>query len=108
MDISERYEIHFVEIGHEENYVHFLVQSVPTMSVEKIIRVIKSITAIELFRLHPEVKQKLWGGSFWTSGYYANTVGRYGSKKVIQQYIQNQGEQKGYVQLHKDQLGLFR
>ena len=28
--IGERYEIHFVEIGIDEEHVHFLVQSVPT------------------------------------------------------------------------------
>jgi putative transposase len=35
--------------------------------------------ARELFLKHPEIKKELWGGSFWTSGYYANTVGLYGS-----------------------------
>ena len=61
-NISQRYEIHFVEIGADENHVHFLIQSVPKISVETIVRTTKSITAKELFRLHPEVKQKLWGG----------------------------------------------
>ena len=54
--ISERYEIHFVEIAADENHVHFLIQSVPKISVEIIVRTVKSITAKELFRLHPEVK----------------------------------------------------
>ena len=107
VEISERYEIHFVEIGHEEDHVHFLVQSVPKLSVSKIVGTIKSITAKELFRRHPSIKQKLWGGNLWTSGYYGNTVGRYGNKEVIQQYIENQGKQDEYIQLHRDQLGLF-
>ena len=89
-NISERYEIHFVEIGADENHVHFLIQSVPKISVEIIVRTVKSITAKEIFRLHPDVKSKLWGGNFWTSGYYVNTVGQYGNEDVIQKYIQNQ------------------
>ena len=92
--ISERYEIHFVEIGADDNDVHFLIQSVPKISVEIIVRTIKSITAKELFRLHPEVKNQLWGGHFWTSGYYVNTVGHYGNVDVIQKYIQEQGDEK--------------
>jgi putative transposase len=60
-----------------------LIQSVPKISVEIIVRVVKSITAKEIFRLHPEVKSKLWGGDFWTSGYYINTVGQYGNENVI-------------------------
>ena len=82
MEISERYEIHFVEIGYEEDHVHFLVQSVPRISVSKVVGVMKSITAKELFRRNPILKEQLWGGHFWTSGYYANTVGQYANEEV--------------------------
>ena len=44
LEISKRYEIHFVEIGTDEDHVHFLVQSVPKYSPTKIITIIKSIT----------------------------------------------------------------
>ena len=105
--ISERYEIQFIEIGYESDHVQFLVQGVLTMSVTKLVRTIKSITARELFRLHPEIKQLLWGGKFWTSGYYANTVGQYGNKDVIKEYIENQGKQEKYKKIHSEQLKLF-
>ena len=82
LEIGEIYEIQFVEIGTDEDHVHFLIQSVPTMAVSKIVQIIKSITAREVFQSHPEVKKALWGSNFWTSGFYANTVGQYGSKEV--------------------------
>ena len=105
--IENRYEIHFVEIGADENHVHFLIQSIPMLSVKSIVQAVKSITAKELFRLHPEVKQKLWGGNFWTAGYYVNTVGQYANETVILKYIQNQGETKNsYKMLHKNQLSI--
>ena len=91
LDISERYEVHFIEIGYESNHVHFLVQSVPNYSLSKMIRMLKSITAKELFSRYPEMKVKLWGGKFWTSGYYANTVGQYSNEEVIKAYVKNQG-----------------
>ncbi len=47
--ISDRYEINFVEIGADEDHVHFLVQSVPTNSPKKVIQTIKSITAKRIF-----------------------------------------------------------
>ena len=103
--ISQRYEIHFIEIGTDENHVHFLVQSVPMYSPKKIVNTVKSITAIQIFKLHPEVKTLLWGGKFWTSGYYVNTVGQYGNADVIKNYVKNQG--KSYKQIHRDQLTLF-
>jgi len=74
LEISERYEINFVGNGYKSDNVHFLVQSVPSFSVSKITRNLKSITTKKLFQRHPEKKAKLWGDNFWTSGYYANTV----------------------------------
>ena len=105
MEIAQRHEIHFVEIGADEDHVHFLVQSVPVMSPKAIVQIIKSTTAREIFRTHTEVKKMLWGGKFWTSGYYANTVGQYGNEKVIREYGQKQG--KTYHQIHRGQLTLF-
>jgi REP element-mobilizing transposase RayT len=82
-----------------------LIQSVPTLTVTRIVTVIKSITAKELFKEYPQLKKDMWGSSLWTSGYYANTVGMYGSKNVIVNYIKNQGKnEKDYVKIHQGQL----
>lgn len=103
--IGQRYEIYIHELGADENHVHFLLQSVPMNSPTKIIKIVKSITARLIFQKHPEVKKKLWGGNFWTSGYYVNTVGQYGSFDTIQKYVKNQG--KTYKQIYRNQLELF-
>ena len=47
----------------------------------------------------------LWGGNFWTSGFYLNTVGQYANEEVIKKYVQNQG--KNYQLIHRGQLTLF-
>lgn len=106
--IAERYEIHFLEIGADANHVHFLLQTVPMMSPKSLVQAIKSITAKELFRLHPEVKRQLWGGQFWTDGYYINTVGQYANEEIIMKYIHEQGDdKKKYKKFHSNQLRLF-
>lgn len=102
LEIGDRFEMEFIEIGTDEDHIHFLVQGVPRMSVEEMIRTIKSITAREIFHRFPEVKKELWGGSFWTSGYFANTVGQYGNTEVIKKYVENQGRK--YNKLHTQQL----
>ena len=108
IEISKRYQIYFLEIGTDNNHVHFLVQSVPTYSPTKIVTIIKSIIAREVFRLHPEVKQKLWGGEFWTDGYFVNTVSKFGDENTISKYVKEQGIEKEYKILHKEiQLSLF-
>ena len=108
LEISKRYEIEFIEIGYESDHVHFLIQSVPTKSVSEIVRVVKSLTARELYQRHPEIKAKLWGGNFWTSGYYANTVGQYGNEEVIKRYVQEQGKANEYKKVYKKQIELFK
>jgi putative transposase len=106
-EISERYELQFIEIGYEKDHVHFLVQSVPSYFVSKMARMLKNITAKQLFQIHPEIKAMLWGGSFWTSGYYVNTVGQYSNEEVIRAYVKNQGMEKEYKKIHQEQLQLF-
>lgn len=106
-ELSERYEMHFVEIGYEIDHVHFLVLSVPTMTVSEITRTIKSILAKHLFHRHPEIEAKLWGGNFWTNGFYANTVGQYANEDVIRKYVESQGKQKEYKKVYDGQLTLF-
>lgn len=105
LEISERYEIHFVEIGTDQDHAHFLIQTVPMMLPTRFVQTTKSITAKEIFRFHLQVKQMLWGGKFWTSGYYLNTVGQYANEEAIKTYVKNQG--KAYNQIYRGQLTFF-
>ena len=111
LEISNRYEIEFIEIGTEGDHVHFLLQSVPKYSVSKIVTLLKSILAREVFKKHPEIKKKLWGGEFWTDGYYASTVGLHANETIIKEYVKNQGKEKEYKKIHyqkpKEQMTLF-
>ena len=107
LEIEKRYEIEFIEIGTDKDHVHFLIQSVPMYSPKKIIQMVKSLTAREIFKRAPEVKQKLWGGKFWSAGYYVGTIGRYGNEEVIRKYVKEQGKETEYQQLHIGQLKLF-
>lgn len=106
LEIAKRYEVRFLEIGTDKDHVHFLVQSIPSYSVTKIVKMVKSLTAREIFRRCPQVRKKLWGGEFWTDGFFASTVGKHGDEATIGNYVKNQTS--GYKKLHEDlQLGLF-
>jgi REP element-mobilizing transposase RayT len=109
LEIEKRYELKFLEIGTERDHVHFLVQSVPMEAPSRIVQKIKSITARKIFEACPEVKKQLWGGEFWTRGYYVGTVGEHGNENVIAEYVKNQGREPAkYKQLYNDrQLSLF-
>lgn len=106
-EIEKRYELRFIEIGTDKDHVHFLVQGIPVQSPSKIIQIIKSITGREIFRRAPQVKKKLWGGEFWSDGYYVATVGKHGSENTVQEYVKRQGKQQEYQQILFQQESLF-
>ena len=91
-DIEKRYEVNFLEIGTDKNHIHFLIQSVPSYSITKIVTMIKSIVAREVFKRCLEVKKQLWGGEFWGKGYFVNTAGQHRTEKLI--YVKEQGVEK--------------
>jgi len=106
LEIEKRYQVKFLEIGTDKDHVHFLVQSVPSYSVTKVVTMVKSLTAREIFKRCPQVKNKLWGGEFWTDGYFGSTVGKHGNEDTIGQYVKKQGSE--YHKLYEDrQLALF-
>jgi len=100
-EIEKRYEITFLEIGSDDDHVHFLVQSVPMYSPKQLVQIIKSLTAREIFKACPEVKQYLWGGKFWSEGYFVSTVGAHGNEQMIKNYVKQQGniESNGQLKL---------
>lgn len=107
LEIAKRYEIAFIGIGVEKDHVHFLLQSVPSYSPTRIVKIVKSITAREIFKRVPAVKKQLWGGEFWTKGYFMSTVGRHGDEDTIKNYVKKQGRpEKGYKKLHGQELQL--
>ena len=62
--LERRYHMRFETIGFDEDHVHFMFQSVMKYSPSQLFRLIKSITAIQLFKEHLDLKKELWGGEF--------------------------------------------
>lgn len=97
--IEKRYSMEFETMGFDEDHVHFLVRSIPRISPSQIFRVVKSITAIKLFELHPDLKKELWGGEFWSDGGFVGTVGEGINADIIRDYIKKQGRKGDQLKL---------
>ncbi len=91
-EISERFNIHFEKIGCDQDHIHILVSFPPKHSGTAVVRMLKSITARELFKLFPSLKKDLWGGEFWSDGFYIATVSERGNWKTVEQYVAYQGK----------------
>ena len=98
-EMKERYAIDISHVGFDQNHVHLMIQFLPKYSGGQVIRLLKSISAKMVFKHIPETKKELWGGEFWTDGYYIATISARGSKQIIINYIKNQGRTKDVNQL---------
>lgn len=92
VEIAKYYPlIKFREVNHDRDHIHFLISSPPTMSIGKVVGIIKQNTARELKQKFPFIKQVYWGtDSVWSEGYFVSTVGI--NKSIIKKYIQEQGK----------------
>jgi len=91
-EIAEHYpEIVFEEVNHDLDHVHFVVQIPPTMSVGKVVGIIKANTARELRSKFEIVSTVYWGtNSVWSEGYFVSTVGL--NESMIRKYVEMQGQ----------------
>ena len=99
IDLQNRYHLTFETLGFDEDHVHFMIQSVPHYSPSKIFQIVKSITAIQMFKKHKEIKKDLWGGEFWSDGGYVSTIGEGVNADIIREYIKNQGRKDRQLKL---------
>lgn len=94
MEIEETSDIEFLEMGTDVNHVHFLIQTTPTYAVAQYVKLIKGRTANKIFKIHPELRNILYGGEFWSDGYWIVTVSQHGIEDVIRKYVREQGKDK--------------
>jgi putative transposase len=89
-EICTRYEYEILELEVMPDHVHIFISAKPTIAATDIVRTLKSITAIQLFKEFPALK-KFYSrcGSLWSKGYFVSTIGKI-SAETIQRYIQEQ------------------
>ena len=98
-ELEQRYDLEMEQLGCDLDHVHLLCSFHPKYSGGQIVRLFKSITSRELFKTFPKLKQELWGGEFWSDGYYLATVGERGNWKMVEKYIQSQVKKPEDAQL---------
>jgi putative transposase len=91
-EIELRYELTIEQMGTDGDHIHLLVSFHPKYSAGQFVRIFKSNVARELFRQFPALKKQLWGGEFWSDGYFAATVSTAGNWATVEAYVRNQGK----------------
>ena len=77
-----------------EDHVHLFLEFHPSTSLSKVIQHLKGGSSYRLFKLHPELREKYWGGSLWSSGKFYRSIGNV-TADTIKHYINySQGKPK--------------
>ena len=101
------YDMCVEEIEIPEDHIHMMLTAEPRMSPSEIMKIIKSLSAREFFKMYPEVKEKyFWGGRLWTESYFVETVGNK-NENEIRKYVQNQLKEMDKSEKRIKQLKLF-
>ena len=93
-EIAEECEFNIEELEVSAEHVHIFISFPPRHSISDAVRILKSISAREIFREYPSVRKKLWKGELWEDGYFARTVGDKVTSDIIKQYIKHHKAEK--------------
>jgi len=77
------------EMNIQFDHVHMLIQLKPDVSVSRAVQLFKGGSSRIIRSEFPELVEFLWGASFWSDGYFAESVGKV-DYEVIKKYVQNQ------------------
>ena len=92
--IAEEYDFQIEEMEVAENHVHIFLSFPPRYSISDVVKILKSISARELFTEYPSIKKQLWKGELWEDGYFARTVGDKVTSDIIKKYIKHHKSEK--------------
>ena len=92
-EISETHEVEILAIETDQDHVHILFKTKPTLNIPKYINALKTITSREIRRNFPEVKERLWRNAFWSPSYFLATSGQV-TLDVLKAYVESQGEKE--------------
>ena len=76
----------------DKNHIHYMIEINSTLSISKVVKLIKSYTTYHIWKKHSKsLSKEFWKErTFWTDGYFISTIGNV-SEIVLKEYIENQG-----------------
>ena len=98
--VAEEYGFKIDTMEVMEDHVHIFVEVPPKYSPARVVRIMKSISAREIFKKFPELNEQLWAGELWNDGYFVRSVGDKVTADIIRKYIEYQTHEDDSIQLH--------
>ena len=87
------YDVEIIEWNHDKDHVYTILSISPSTNLNKYVNAAKTASSRLIKKELPEIKSKLYQNSFWTRGFYVNSIGST-QIDVVKNYILRQGEKK--------------
>ena len=81
-------DVTIIEAKAMKDHIHMYVSIPPKMSVSGFMGFLKGKSTLLIFERHAHLKYKFGNRTFWSRGYYVDTVGR--NEVAIAEYVRNQ------------------
>lgn len=92
--ICDRYHYQIKALEVMPDHVHIFIDCPYTVAPVDIVRTLKSISAIELFKAYPDLKRFYARcGALWSPGSFISTIGHI-SEETVRQYIEEQKNER--------------
>jgi putative transposase len=97
--IADEYEFRIDTMEVMEDHVHIFLEAPPRYSPAEIVQIMKSISAKEVFKAFPKLREQLWKKELWNDGYFVRSVGDEVTSDIIRKYIEYQKHEDNSNQL---------
>ena len=97
--IAEEYEFRIDTMEVMEDHVHIFLEAPPRYSPAEIVQIMKSISAREVFKKFPKLRQQFWAHELWNDGYFVRSVGDMVTSDIIRKNIEYQKHETNSNQL---------
>lgn len=88
-DLAKQLGIEIIAQEPAEDHTHILFKAKPSTDLVKVVNTLKGVTARYLRKEFPELKELLWGDSFWSNSYFLASTGQV-SLDVLKKYVEEQ------------------
>ena len=97
--IAEEYEFNIDTMEVMVDHVHIFLEVPPKYSPADVVRIMKSISAREVFKKYTKLRKQFWSGELWNDGYFVRSVGDKVTADIIRKYIEYQTHEDDSSQL---------
>ena len=91
--VCKEEEVEIIKGHVSKDHIHLLVSVPPTLSVSKLVQLVKGRSSRKLLQEDKNLQKQYWGQHLWARGFFVASSGNI-TDEMIKEYIENQDIEK--------------